>query len=140
MGKYAEKTRTPVAASRTEIEKTLKRYGADGFSYGSDDQSAMDMVMFRIKTRMIRIMVPHPRRKDCRSDSEYEREERRRWRVLLLVVKAKLELVESGLSSIEDEFMSNILMADGQTMGQWARPQLEEMYKTGKMPKLLPGA
>lgn len=57
---------------------------------------------------------------------------------LALVVKAKLEAVESGISTFEQEFMAHIVLPNGQTTGQWMIPQIEAAYKTGTMPALLP--
>jgi len=37
---YAEDTRVPIERSRSEIERTLERYGATAFSYGWDEQRA----------------------------------------------------------------------------------------------------
>jgi len=31
-------------------------------------------------------------------------------------------------------------MPNNQTVGQWLAPQIEQVYLTGKMPPLLPGA
>ncbi len=49
-------------------------------------------------------------------------------------MKAKLEAVEAGISSFEDEFLSATLLPDGSTVGDWARPQLEAAYTRGLMP------
>ena len=64
---------------------------------------------------------------------------RQRWRALKLVIQAKLEAVESGISVFEDEFMSNIVLPDGRTVGEFMKPQIEETYIHGTMPPLLPG-
>ena len=61
------------------------------------------------------------------------------WRRLLLVTKAKLEYIADGASTTEREFFSDILLPDGQTVHQAMAQQIEESYRTGNMPKLLPG-
>ncbi len=61
-----------------------------------------------------------------------------RWRAFNLVVKAKLEAIESGISTLEDEFMAFIQLPSGETVGQWMQPQIEAAYRTGTMPPLLP--
>jgi hypothetical protein len=63
---------------------------------------------------------------------------RQRWRALALVIKAKLEAFESGIETFEQAFLANILLPDGQTVGQWMVPQVEQAYLTGTMPGLLP--
>jgi hypothetical protein len=65
---------------------------------------------------------------------------RRLWRALLLAIKAKLEVVESGLAIFEEEFLSNIVMPDGCTVGEHARPWIAEAYETGRVKGLLPPA
>jgi hypothetical protein len=54
------------------------------------------------------------------------------------VIKAKLEAVESRIAEFESEFLANIVLPDGQTVGKFMQPQVEKAYKTGKMPLLLP--
>jgi hypothetical protein len=57
-----------------------------------------------------------------------------------MAIKAKLEVVESGIVSFEDEFAVHMVLPDGSTVGQWLAPQIDEAYRTGRMPELLPGA
>lgn len=127
MGKYAVHTKVPAVQSRAEIEKTLARYGAEGFLYGQADGNAM--VMFRMNDRHIKFTVPLP---------EGEKPIRQRWRALLLVIKAKLESVESDIETFEAAFMANIVLPDGKTVGEIMRPQIKSAYDTGNMPPLLP--
>jgi hypothetical protein len=61
--------------------------------------------------------------------------ERARWRALLLVIKAKLESVESGIATFEEEFMAQIVLPDDQTVGQWVLPEVARIYETGRMPR-----
>jgi hypothetical protein len=126
---YARRTRVPVNQSRNEIEKTLVRYGASGFIYGYDKESAI--VGFRMSERHVKFMLPMKKGMN-------EQQERQRWRALLLVIKAKLEAVSAGITVFDDEFMAHIVTPDGTTLGEQLRPQIESMYKTGKMPPLLP--
>lgn len=65
--------------------------------------------------------------------------EREAWRRLLLITKGKLELVADSESSIEREFLADILLPDGSTVHQQLGPRLAESYSTGEMPRLLPG-
>jgi response regulator RpfG family c-di-GMP phosphodiesterase len=44
-------------------------------------------------------------------------ETRRRWRCLAMVIKAKLEVVASGISSFEEEFLAHVMLYDGRTVG-----------------------
>ena len=56
------------------------------------------------------------------------------------MIKAKLEAVESGISTVEAEFLANIVLPDNNTAGDWMIPQIDEAYRTGEMPPMLPGA
>lgn len=87
------------------------------------------MVQFRIATWLVRFVLPL---NDCT-----EQQERQRWRALVLIIKAKLEAVESGITTIEEEFLPHIVTPTGETFGQWAVPQIREMKKTGKLPATL---
>ena len=61
----------------------------------------------------------------------------RRWRALLLLCKAKLELVASGHSNFEREFLADILLPNGETVADAMVPRLELAYRDGTMPLLL---
>jgi hypothetical protein len=135
--RYAETTKVTPERSRAEIEATLKRYGADQFMTGWSGDDAV--IGFRIKGMYIRLSLRAPKSSYGTSETKRRQAIRQRWRALLLVIKAKLEAVESGISTVEEEFLSHILIGDGQTFGEWARPQLEETYRTGLMPPQLPG-
>jgi hypothetical protein len=56
------------------------------------------------------------------------------------VIKAKLEAVQAGIVTFEEEFLAHILLPSGETVGEWATPQLEDIYEAGGMPEVLPGA
>lgn len=58
-------------------------------------------------------------------------------RCLLLAIRAKLEAVETGISTIESEFMAFVVMPNGQTIGERLTPMLTEARATGTM-QLLP--
>jgi hypothetical protein len=147
-GRYAEDTRVPVARTRDEIERTLRRYGAEAFSYGWDNERAV--IMFQAAGRRIRfdIEMPHlaefrvteggQRRSDSAAQVAREKAVKQRWRALALVIKAKLEAVASGIVTFEQEFLAHVLLPDGSKVGDWMAPQLDEVYASGDMPTLLP--
>jgi hypothetical protein len=148
--KYAADTSVSVEASRAEIERTLQRYGADQFMYGWDAEQAV--VQFRMQGRHVRFLLPLPAkdarefthqpvrgnpRTEAQAYKAWEQACRQRWRALNLVIKAKLEAVDAEISTIEDEFMAHLVLPDGQTVGQWLGPQIEDAYQLGKMPSML---
>jgi hypothetical protein len=71
-------------------------------------------------------------------EQAYEQAVRQRWRALALVIKAKLEAVEAGITVFEEEFLAHIVLPNGGTVGQFMLPQVETAYATGQMPPLLP--
>jgi len=153
MPQYAAETTVSADASRAEIEKTLRRYGADGFVYGWQGVDAM--VGFTMEGRQVRFILQMPDRNDEQfthyrhsrgslverkreaAEKAWEQATRQRWRALALVIKAKLEAVESGITEFEDEFLAHIVLPDGSTMGKWARPQIAKAYDKGIMPPML---
>jgi hypothetical protein len=149
MTRYAASTEVSSDRSRSEIERTLTRYGADQFMYGWQEGAAV--IGFRAHGRNIKFILPLPDRtsEEFTMSSRgpraadaaaklYEQAVKQRWRALALVIKAKLEAVESDISLFEDEFMANIMLPGGETVGDWMRPQIAEAYRVGTMPKLLP--
>lgn len=144
--RFAAKTSVPVERSKSEIEQILTRYGADGFFSGWDHQTHLAILGFRHKGRQIRMQLPLPKAADYRGSARaieqtVAQDTRQRWRALVLVVKAKLEAVQSKVSTFEQEFMPYIVMPDGRTVGEIALPQIAIAYETGAgTMRLLPGA
>jgi len=111
--------------------------------------------LFEMRGRRLRFSLPIPSKADKRFTrdaggrprtvdqvkSVHEQAVRSSWRALVLVIKAKLEAVDTGITTFESEFLSHIVIPGGQTFGEWAIPQIAEAYETGaRMPPLLPGA
>jgi hypothetical protein len=153
MSRYAASTEVPAEKSRTEIERTLTRYGADQFMYGWQQGGAL--LGFRAQGRHVKFILPMPDRGEQRfthfrqrgylkprtassAEAHYEQAIRQRWRALALVIKAKLEAVEAGITCFEDEFLAHVVLPSGQQVGEWLRPQLQLAYEKGDMPPLLP--
>jgi len=151
MPRYAAKTQVSADRSKVEIERTLMRYGADKFLYGSSRQGAA--IGFVYNGRAIRMELPLP---DIKSFSltpagKYERTKeqaykaweqacRQRWRALALTIKAKLEGIEAGILNFEKEFLAYTCLPDGSTVADFMEPQITAAIETGKMPQnLLPG-
>ncbi len=153
MARYAADTAVPVDRSRTEIEKLLTRYGATAFGYLS--QGGSQVVVFEISNRRVLMQLPLPgrddrefaltpsgrhRRSPAEAERAYDQAVRARWRSLVLIIKAKLEAIAAGISTVEREFLADLALPNGQTVAQYLAPQLERVYDSGEMPALLPGA
>jgi len=146
--RYAARTAVPQDRSRQEIERTLIRYGADQFIYGWEGRAAF--IRFKMKDRfiMLRLVMPDNKevsatptgrkRRGTAVEKELEVAKRQRWRALALVIKAKLEAVESGIASFENEFLAYTMLPSGETTGDWMAPQLQAAYERGVKPKALP--
>ena len=147
MGKYANGTAVSPEKTQSDIRETLQRYGAEG--YGIIQKASAACVMFEYKNLTIRIAVGLPdknefvtteagrTRKASAANEAYNQAVRQRWRALFLAIKAKLEAVESGISTIEQEFMAFVVMPDKRNLGDHLIPRIREISTTGKMPKLL---
>lgn len=153
MSIYAQNTAVSSERSRAEIEKILSRYGATAFAYATNNDKAM--IQFQANDRRIMFVLQLPDRKEKRfthtrggkghqewtdevAYQKWEQACRQKWRCLALAIKAKLESVESGIATFEDEFLAHIVMPDGKTVSAHTKNLIENAYKTGKMQPLLP--
>jgi len=149
MARYATQTQVPVDRSKGEIERILQRYGAEKFMTGWDQQKAVIAFIYEGRAIQISLVLPNKsdfantptgRRRRHPDDmiKHWEQACRQSWRALALVIKAKLEAVEAGIATFEDEFLAYTLLPTGETVSQYSQPKINEMLKTGKVPKLLP--
>jgi hypothetical protein len=153
---YAEKTKVPIAETRMAIEKLLERYGATAFAYGRmGDKEALSFEMAGLRYRFdfwtltaetIKLTDSSGRpltRANMPGKSvegAVEQANRTRWRELYLGIKAKLVLVEAGITTLEEEFLAQTILPDNTTFGKWAKPHLRQTFAAGKMPPMLPPA
>lgn len=148
--RYAQYTQVSSERSKAEIEQLLTKYGASAFASGWQTDQAV--IQFAMHGRRIKFLLPLPSRiaeefthsqRGLRDEGTayklWEQSTRQRWRALALVIKAKLEAVETDITSFESEFMAHIVMPDGKTVAEHAMPLIESAYKTGKVPMLLGG-
>lgn len=153
MARYAEGTSVPVDRTRGEIERTLRRYGADQFVSGWDAEKAV--MAFRTDKRHVRFELPLPdrdadefrltpsrkwERGEKQQEEAYEAEVQRRWRALGLIVKAKLEAINSGIATFDDEFLAYVVLPSGATIGQFMAEEgrLDKAISAGQVRSLLP--
>lgn len=148
--RYAADTSVSEGRSREEIERLLERHGGQRFAYYTDP--GFVALMFEMRDRRILFRVPMPTEEAFRwtatgrarsADAirrEYEQARRQRWRALLLVIRSKLEAVESGIEEFQEAFLAHIVLPGrNETYGDFAIPQIAESYRTGQMPPMLPG-
>jgi hypothetical protein len=148
--RYASGTAVSCDRSKTEIERTLHRYGATAFVYGTKPDKAV--IQFEMSERRIRFNLPLPGPKEALrlssagnvirehkevTDRRLEQMQRQRWRALSLAVKAKLEAVASGITTFEEEFLAHLVLPSGRTVAEETMPQIVEAYSSGKVKPLM---
>lgn len=150
MSTYAAQTSVSVEKSQAELQRVLTRWGADQYAFGWE--AARAVVGFRAQNRNVRFVLELPSIDDyARTPKQrylrdpetqqkaWEQACRQQWRSLVLTVKAKLEAVESGIATFEDEFLPYTLLPSGETVAEWVGPQIDQAIETGAMPDSLPG-
>lgn len=133
---YAADTGVPVERSKQQIEALLRQRGCEGFA--SAWHKSGHQIEFVWKGMRIRFTLPgidekahafdrqgRPRNETHKMNA-IQQADRSRWRGLFLVVKAKLEAVESGISIFEEEFLAFIVdPATNMTVGEHLVPQIQ---------------
>lgn len=154
---YAANTDVSVEKSKAEIERILRRYGADGFMSGWEGSVAF--LRFRVtnpSARIVSLQVEMPdrhdrqfthyqrvsygsmiERKESVADGLWEQACRQRWRAMKLIVQAALEAVEIGVMTFDEAFMAFIELPNGQTISQHLAPKLAALTENSPMPVLL---
>lgn len=149
MGTYASKTDVPESRSRDHIEKALERYGATAFAYAKDANRAA--VRFDLSGRRVQFLVRLPEASDpdiartpagrARTSAQVKealaQATRQRWRALHLIITAKLEAIESGLVTLEQELGMFVLLPDGSTVADHVAPAINQAYLTGSFDPML---
>jgi hypothetical protein len=135
-----------------DLHNQLTLSGADAIVIEWDMQRIV--VSFRLKkiSVIFRVPLPDPLDSTLRLDAdgkqrpakaimrEVQTLRSRQWRQLSMVIRWKLVSVASGIESVEEAFMAQLLLRSGETMSEWIkvagegdpRPQLalpeEELY------------
>lgn len=134
---YAEGTEVPIAKSKAAIESLLLAHGAT--EYVSGWNQTHDTLQFRLFDQTVRFTLPRPDptdRKFTRDRRGYprppasvqravEQVDRQRWRALYLVIRAKLEAIQSGIAVYESEFLAYVVQPNGLTIGDILVPRLQ---------------
>jgi hypothetical protein len=150
---YAKGTTVPIEKTEIEIKTLLRAHGATAVVTGWSGDMAQ--VIFEMRDRRIRFTVACPSiqefqyvktgqysrrmRTKVEQRNAYGQAQREKWRLLYLLIKGKLESIEGNVGMFEQEFLSYIVLPNGETVGEWFAPQLEAAYKSGRMPPMLPG-
>lgn len=149
MPSYARDTEVTVQKSKADIENELKRFGCDRLA--TFEEPGRAGIMFQrngLRFRIVLTMTTIDQHKRTKSGTTmsaiqqkqaWEKETRRRWRALFLVIKAKLVAVEEEITTLEDEFLSWAVLPSGETVGEMVVPQIQDVARTGQLPPMVPG-
>lgn len=144
---YAQRTSVPIEQSQSEINETLRRAGASQLCTGWSPAAAF--LAFSVGGRHVKLLVPMPpaaeldttssgrKRSPAQRQQAQEQVQRQRWRALMLIVKAKLEAIEVGASTLEREFMADLVLPSGATVGQALEGQIAQALAGASSQKLL---
>lgn len=147
---YAETTAVPVERSIAEIVTLAKKAGAQRIAQAEEPDRFS--IQFTIQERTVRFRVALPsleempkydgRRAlltDEQRRSRMGQAHRQRARALMLVIKAKLESVESGVETFEQAFLPNVVLSDGSTVYDRVAAPIAKEYRLGGVQQLLIG-
>lgn len=131
--RYAEGTSVPVDRSRGEITGILTEHGCQRVAWATEP--AADTLQFELSGHQYRFVIARPTLEDLRAQyladgrdwsrvmdppAKVDAEWRRRWRAHVLLLKAKLEFVAGGDTTLEREFMPALVVAGGRaTLAEW---------------------
>lgn len=149
---YAANTSVSVERTRAELERLLQRAGASQFVSGWDSsRAAIGFVYCNRRIQFVLDLPDQDGREFWRTETGKPRSEtvarkaweqacRSRWRALLLTIKAKLEAIEVGISTFEEEFLAwTVIPGTSGTVYQEIGPRLADAIETGEPPRLLLG-
>lgn len=143
---YAEETKVPLEQSIAEIIGMLRKAGAQRLAQYEEPERFT--VTFELADRLIRFRVPfvleyagpasHGNGRPVDKRRWIDQRNRQKGRALMLVIKAKLESIESEVETLEEAFLANVVMSDGATLYERVREPIALEYRSGKSIPLLP--
>lgn len=159
--RYAFGTKVSVKESKGEVMDLLDRIGATMPSIGWLDDTT-EVVAFKLTGVPIMLTVAHPVKNQAllddvqkwiraqpsnggkalpRSvDQAYDMEARRRWRIVVIQIKAMATLIlDAGIDPVR-AFIGNVAIGGGMTVADKVMPDIVTMVETGKMPTLAIGS
>lgn len=156
MTAYAETTTVPIDRSQAEVRSILNAHGCTKFLLADEGATSIiravlekkgagtvqlafkvslpagaEFAKFKDRYGYLRSRTPESAHK------EWTQECRRRWRCLVVVLKAKFAAVESGIESFQDAFLANLVLPSGETVGAWAGREIGPAIAEGRMPAQL---
>jgi len=136
-------TKVPFEKTKAKLERLLRSYGVKKVVWANDDNE--EILLFEVLAQVggvqrgitIQIKTPHiPLTKRQYGRLVHTENRNQEWRLVFHWVKSKIEAVMWGLSTIEQEFLSEVALKlpDGSvtTVGE----KIQEIYETIQSPSL----
>jgi len=120
--RYAEGTKVSVDTSRGELSAILAKHGVKRQGWMGDETA--DELFFELDGGQFRLRIEKPTLTEIRQmypnaydhQAKLEAEWRRRWRANVLLLKAKLEFIDSGDTTLDRELLPYRVLKDGRTL------------------------
>lgn len=145
---FAENTKVPFERSIAAIIEIIDKAGAD--QVGQMQSKDGFAIQFTLDNRMVRFKVPFDKIEDMptvdgrgsrlsadQRASKLAQSKRQRGRALYLVIKAKMESLESEIETFEQAFLAHVVMADGKTLYERIGTSIAHEYETGAPSNML---
>lgn len=142
--RYAEGTKVSVESSRGEITGILAKHGVQRMGWMGGPEG--DQLVFELGGASYRLDIRRPTLEEVRAryiaeggrwnlvydpQAKVDAEWRRRWRANVLLLKAKLEFIDAGDTTLERELLPYLVLKSGKTV--------EQTILDGGLPALTPG-
>ena len=149
---FAANTKVSVERTKAEIDSLLGKHGAGQRALMHDEENNRACVVFTLNKLRYRINVPIPPVLECAPKkgaeprmwwrwsadqrhqwvrAEHEQIVRTRWRGLLLLIKAKLEIVRMEVSTLEREFLADLVLPNGETAAELLGTYMKNLLADG---------
>ena len=154
--RYAKGTKVGVAKSREEIDRILRKWGADQLQWSEDVKGGKSMLRFLWEfdgaEYCARFVVNVPSEAEIKDESvdgrtgefsqnKFDQAMKRRGMVehreLALLLKAIFVAVEAGLIQAEQILLPFLEDRDGQTVAELVLPHMKTIHKRGGVKLLL---
>ncbi|GEM_PF-665059 len=155
MNRFARQTSVTIERSQEELRRLLRDYGGDDIFMGSSESQAAALVQFRYHgiPMQFRLRTPamseerfHFTRDKRGFKRQFSNEQTRRlwdqacrqqWRVVILIVRANLEAVESGTLKPEEAFLPYLLLPNGRNVADNLGGGVSKWIAGGNTPRML---
>ena len=147
---FAKNTTVPVSRTQADITKLLSKYGAQSYRFAYNADPGAHLIEFAFNGFLFRFILLEAvkeefltgrsgrRRTPAQIRSAIDQANRQKWRALHLIIKAKFEYIAGGFSSVEQEFLSNVVPLDAKerTIGEMIIPNLMAGKPLKQIPRL----